>query len=437
MTTVAPPPPAPAARSTRALLADRTFGVYFVGNLTSNCGTWLQNIAAAVVVYRLTGSTVMVGAVSILQFAASLLLSPWAGALGDRVDRRMLLLSGQVIAFVPATALAIWTAAVGVEGLPGPWPVFASATLIGIGWAISVPNMQALVPALVEEADLEQAIALNSITFNLARAVGPALGALTLSTLGAAAAFGLNALTYVVLIGALLLIRPRQVHRVEAHGADGSVREGLRYVRGEPALFVLLIGVTALGFGTDPVNTLAPAMADELGGGDALVGWLVSAFGIGAATMALTIGIVRRRVALGQMGVFGLVVLAGGLFGFAWSPIVAAALVALALAGVGFLLALTGLTTELQRRVPDRLLGRVMALWAVAFLGSRPLAALIDGAAADFLGPRWAAVIAGVITLGAAVWLRSARRRYALDGGDMPLGSATAEPAAVTPPASG
>ncbi len=415
MTAVSAAPSPAAARSTRELLADRTFGVYFVANLTSNCGTWLQNIAAAVVVYRITGSTVMVGAVSILQFAASLLLSPWFGALGDRVDRRMLLLTGQVIAVVPATVLAIWTAVVGVEGLPGPWPVLASATLIGIGWAISVPNMQALVPALVGEADLDQAIALNSVTFNLARAVGPALGALTLDVRGAAAAFGLNALTYVVLIVALMIIRPRPVERRSGAEHDGSVREGLRYVRSQPALFVLLIGVTALGFGTDPVNTLAPAMADTLGGGDALVGWLVSAFGLGAAAMALAVGQVRRRVALGPMGVFGLSVLAVGLFGFGWSPVVAVALVSLVIAGVGFLLALTALTTELQRRVPDRLLGRVMALWAVAFLGSRPLAALIDGTAADVLGPRQAALLAGLITLLVAGWLRAARRRHGLD----------------------
>ena len=427
---------APAARSARALLTDRTFGVYFVANLTSNCGTWLQNIAMAVVVYRITRSTVMVGAVSMLQFAASLLLSPWFGALGDRIDRRLLLLTGSITAAVPATVLAIWTALVGVEGLPGPWPVFASAALIGVGWAISVPNMQALVPALVGEADLDQAIALNSVTFNLARAVGPALGALTLDVLGAAAAFGLNAATYLVLITALAIIRPRPTDRRRPAGHDGSVRAGLRYVRSEPALFVLLIGVTALGFGTDPVNTLAPAMADALGGGDALVGWLVSAFGLGAAAMALSVGAVRRRVSLGPLGVFGLAVLALGLFGFGSSPAVPLTLASLVLAGVGFLLALTALTTELQRRVPDRLLGRVMALWAVAFLGSRPLAALVDGAVADALSPRTAAVLAGVVTLAAAVWLRWARRHYGLDA-DAALGSPAAEPELAEPPVSG
>ena len=400
------------ARTVRALLTDRTFGPYFFGNLVSNCGTWLQNIAAAVVVYRLTRSTVLVGAVSILQFSASLFLSPWAGALSDRFDRRRMLLGGQVLSAVSAAGLAAWTAAVGVEGLPGPWPIFATAALLGIGFAISVPTMQALVPALVEPADLDQAVALNSVTFNLARAIGPALGALVIATWGAAWAFTINAASYSLLIVALLVIRPRS-QRAPSRGGDGSVREGLRYVRGEPALVMLLVGVAALGFGTDPVNTLTPAMADLLGGGDALVGWLVSAFGAGAAAMAFGVGALRRRVAQGPMGIAGLGLLSLGLVGFAASPTAAVAIASLAASGVGFLLAVTALTTELQQRVDDDLRGRVMALWGVAFLGSRPLAALIDGTVADLAGPRTAAAVAAAITAAVAVWVARARRRVA------------------------
>ena len=403
-----------AARTARALLRDRTFGPYFVGNLVSNCGTWLQNIAAAVVVFDMTGSTVLVGAVSVLQFSASLLLSPWAGALSDRFDRRRMLLGGQVLSVLAAGGLALWTGLVGVEGLPGPWPILVTAGLIGIGFAISVPTMQALVPALVEAEDLDQAVALNSVTFNLARAVGPALGALVLVSLGAAWAFTINAASYLTLMAALLIIRPRHVERQQSAG-DGSVREGLRYVRAEPALLVLLIGVTALGFGTDPVNTLTPAMAETLGGGDGLVGGLVSAFGAGAAAMAFGVGAVRRRVALGPLGVGGLSILACGLLGFAVSPSPAWAIGALLLAGVGFLLAVTALTTELQQRVDERLRGRVMALWGVAFLGSRPLAALADGAVADLFGPRWAAALAALVTAVFAGWVGVARRRHGLD----------------------
>ena len=437
MTTPAATAPHPAARSSWQLLRTRTFGIYFVGNLVSNCGTWLQNIAAAVVVYNLTESTALVGAVSMLQFAASLLLSPWAGALSDRVDRRVLLIVGSVISVVAAVALATWVAAVGVEGLPGPWPIFAAATVIGIGWAISVPTMQALVPALVEEQDLEQAIALNSITFNIARAVGPALGALSLVTLGAAATFGLNAASYLVLIVALMVIRPRPIERRD-HRGDGSVKEGLRYVRSEPVSIVLLIGITALGFGTDPVNTLTPAMADELGGGDALVGWLVSAFGVGAAGTAFFVGALRKRVSLGMMGLTGLAVLSVGLFAFAAAPNIPVSLASLVVSGCGFLLALTGLTTELQRRTPEPLLGRVMALWTVAFLGSRPLAALLDGALGDLLGPRPAAAVAGVMTMVVALWVRRARHRHRLGEAPEALGSPRDDAgAAATPTVSG
>ena len=427
--------PEATARSSWELVRDRTFGVFFVGNLVSNSGTWLQNVAAAIVVFELTGSNTLVGAVSMLQFAASLLLAPWAGALSDRMDRRLLLIWGQVISIIAAAGLAAWTAVVGVEGLPGPWPIFAAAALIGIGWAISVPTMQALLPALVDEADLDQAIALNSVTFNLSRAIGPALGAVTLVTLGAAATFGLNAVSYGVLIAALLLIRPRTVAR-PTHNGDGSVREGLRYVRGEPLLFVLLVGVTALGFGTDPVNTLSPAMAEELGGGPALVGWLVSAFGLGAAGMAFSVGYLRRRVALGPLGVVGLLILAGGLGLFAVSVVVPMALVALVLAGLGFLLALTALTTELQRSVPEALLGRVMALWTVAFLGSRPAAALLDGALGDALGPRIAIGIAAGLVTAVAAWVFLARRRYGADE-PAPLGSAAEPGSAASPTVSG
>ena len=437
MTTATEPQTHRGGRSSWALVTDRTFGIYFVGNLVSNLGTWLQNIAAAIVVDRLTGSALAVGAVSMLQFSASLLLGSWAGAVSDRVDRRLLLIVGQVVSVVPAAVLAVWTFRVGVDGLPGAWPVLAAAAIIGIGWAISVPTMQALVPALVEPDDLEQAVALNSITFNLARAIGPAAGATAIATFGAATAFGVNAASYVVLIVALLLVRPRPVANHRERG-DGSVREGLRYVRANPALAVLLIGVAALGFGTDPVITLAPAMARTLGGGEHAVGWLASSFGIGAAVMAFGVGMVRKRVSLARLGVVGLALLSTGLVGWAVSRNVATGVGALFVAGTGFLLALTGLTTELQRRVPQQFLGRVMALWAVAFLGSRPAAALLDGALGDTFGPRVAVASAAVITGGTALWLHRSRHHLRLDDDAVPLASAATGAAdAGTPQVSG
>lgn len=163
------------------------------------------------VTFELTGSSLLVGLVSVMLFAATLVLSPYAGALTDRVDRRRLMLAGQTLSAVTAAGLAAWTFAAGTQGLPGAWPVLVATGLIGVGYAFSVPAMQALVPALVSAEDLDGAIALTSVSFNVARAVGPALAAGALLAFGPALAFGINAFSYAGLIVALLVIRPRAV----------------------------------------------------------------------------------------------------------------------------------------------------------------------------------------------------------------------------------
>jgi MFS family permease len=390
------------------LLVHRSFGPFFWGNLLSNCGLWFHNIAAAVVVFNLTGSALLVGAVSVMLFLATLVLAPYAGAVTDRVDRRRLMLAGQLIAFAAATSLAVWTAVVGAENLPGAWPVLAATGVIGVGYAFSIPAMQALVPALVDPVDLDGAIALNSVTFNIARALGPALAAATLVAAGPAVAFAVNATSYLGLLAALLWIRPRPV-AAEGRG-DGSVREGLRYVRSQPAVGLLLLATAGIGFGADPVNTLTPPLAAELGGGDGLVGLLVSAFGAGAVlatTVAARLGRRYGQVRVGAAGMGGLVL---GMVGLAAAPTAPAAVGALLLAGFGFLHAITGLTTAMQRAIPEGLRGRVMALWSMAFLGSRPLAAVLDGAIADAVSPRAGVLAAASVTL-AAVLLLLARQR--------------------------
>lgn len=390
-----------APRGVFALLSDRTFGPFFFGNLTSNVGQWFQNLTAAVVVFELSGSSLLVGTVSVAQFAATLLLAPYVGPLTDRVDRRKLLLGGQAVAFASASALAVLIAVVGVEGLPGAWPVLAATFGMGVGYAFSTPAMQALVPALVPPQDLEQAIALNSITFHLARAAGPALAGVTLVAVGPAAAFTVNAVTYVPLLTALLVIRPRPLEwRLDG---DRSLRAALRHVRSDPASALLLAGVAAIGFASDPVNTLTPGMAALLGGGGGLVSAFVAAFGAGAAVMMVLIGRVRRRWPQATVATAGLAVTGLGILSFSWSPVAGAALASLAVAGAGFLMAITALTTLLQRRVPEEMRGRVMALWAVAFLGTRPMAAALDGVVADTAGPRIAGAVAASFALVAAV----------------------------------
>lgn len=392
---------ASAARSSRELLVDRTFGPWFWGNLASNTGNWLFNVTSAVVVYQLTRSTLLVGLISIAQFAPLAFLAPFAGAWSDRFDRRRLLLGAQVFAAASATLLASAVVVLGIDGLPGAWPLLAAAGGIGIGQAIAAPALSALVPGLVPDADLESAVALTSFTFNIGRALGPATSGVLLVTLGAGAAFVINAASFLVLIAVLLIVRARPR---EDTSSDRSVRAGLRYVRANRTALLLLAGVAAAGFAADPIITLSPALSDLLGGGATLVAILVSAFGILAAPAALASGSLQRRFSSPRVAGTGMLCMAGGLglAALAFAP--AIAVVGFGVTGIGFVFAVTGFTSLLQRQVPDGLRGRVMALWSIAFLGNRPVAALLDGAAADLAGPRAAMGLAITVALVGA-WL--------------------------------
>ena len=385
----------------QALLGDRRFGPYIATNFVSNVGNWFQNVAAGIVVFQLTGSNTLVGTVSVLQFLATLVLSPWSGAVADRVDRRKMLALAQAISASGAVGLAIWVGLTGVEDLPGIWPVLAASGIIGLGYAIGIASMNALIPALVEESDLEEAIALNSASFTLARAVGPALAGIVVATAGAALAFGLNAITFLPLIVVLLLIRPREVER--SASGDHSVRAGFEYVREKKSMIWLILATLAVGWAGDPANTLSPAYADMFGRDEAFVGLQVTAFGAGAAVMSLLVGKLRESISLETTTRVGIVTMAVGLVGYAAAPTEWVVLLALFVTGIGFLLGVTTTNSNLQERLDEDMRGRVMALWSMAFLGSRPLAGLIDGFVADLISPR-AGVLAAVLPLAMGWW---------------------------------
>lgn len=408
MTAPTAPPPRPVARPARQLLTDRTFGPWFWGNVVSNSGNWLFNVTAAVVVFQLSRSALLVGLVSAAQFAPLVIAAPFAGALTDRLDRRELLMAAQTLAAGSATVLAVAVVVLGVDGLPGAWPIMAAAFGIGVGQAFSAPALNALVPALVDDVDLESGVALTSVTFSVGRALGPAASGALLATVGPEAAFVVNAASFLVLIIALATVTPRP--RPHASGTDRSVLAGMRYVRRDRVTVLLLLGVAAAGFAADPMITLAPPLAEELGGGDTLVAVLISAFGIAAAPAAAISGWYQRRVGSLAVSAVGGATMAGGLTTAATAPVAAVAVAGFGLTGVGFVLLLTGFTTVLQRRVPDELRGRVLALWSVAFLGNRPIAAVLDGSAADLIGPRWAMLIAITVAAGGALLALRLRR---------------------------
>src|SRR6056297_415293 len=406
-----------APRSNRALLTDRVFGWFFVTNSLSNIGNWFQNVAAGIVVYDLTGSSAAVGAVSMVQFAGTMLLTPWMGSITDRVDRQRMLLVGQTISFVSAAVLAIVVFTVGIDGLPGPWPIYAATAVIGLGAAVILPSLQAIVPALVERADLDRAIALNSMTFNIARGIGPIAAGTVIAAFGAQWAFGINAMTFVPLLLVLFLVSPRGDVAPDPEEA-GSVGDGLRWIRRRPAVLATVVTTLVVGWTSDPFSTLMPALADDLGGGDATVGLLVGSFGFGAALTAPLSDQLRSFVGRTHFIAFGLTLTTAGLVGVALSPISALAMLGCAVTGSGFLVGVTGTNTELQRVLPESMRGRVMAWWSVAFLGCRPLAALVDGAVADLTDVRIAVTLAATIASVAALVLW--RRGLTTEGAENP-----------------
>ncbi|MBV9775264.1 MAG: MFS transporter, partial [Gemmatimonadetes bacterium] len=373
--------------SALGVLRERNFAPFFVGNLLSNCGTWFQNIAQALLIYRLTQSSFLVGVANFAQFAAVILLAPWAGAAADRFDRRRLIVATQVGAALVTGALAA-LAAFGADSVA---VVIGLALLLGITTAFATPALQAVLPALVPREELGAAVAMNSVTFNLARAIGPVAGALVVARLGIPWAFGLNALSYLALIVAMLVVTPHPPPEREGAKEKPRLRDSLRMLGARRDLAVLLGVVAAVSIALDPVTTLGPAFATRVfHHSDTVAGYLIGAFGVGAVTASVVpLGHPHRpyRLIATMLGLLGT-----GMVGFAFSPVLGAAYAALAVAGFGYLSGQTRATTLLQLGVEDHERGRIMALWSMAFLGSRPVASLLDGAIASAAGPRVATV---------------------------------------------
>ncbi len=371
--------------SSLRVLAQRDFGPYFAGNLLSNCGTWFQSIAQSLLIYRITGSTFMVGVVTFAQFAGTILLVPWSGAAADRFDRRRLIIGTQIGAMAVTATLAL-LAALRLDTVP---VILALAMLLGLVTAFGSPAMNAIVASLVSRDDLGAAIAMNSVTYNLARAVGPVAGAFVVARFGIPWAFGINSLSFGALIAALLIVRPRPQDAPPKERP--KLMDSVRLVRQDTKLLALLGVVASVSFALDSVTTLAPAFATRVfHRPDTLSGFLIGAFGAGAVVAALTATgpseTPYRRIAA------MLTLLGAGICIYAVMPVLTLAFVALAVGGFGYLAGQTRATTLLQLGVPDHQRGRIMALWSVCFLGSRPIASLIDGALASVVGVHVAAV---------------------------------------------
>jgi predicted MFS family arabinose efflux permease len=277
--------------------------------------------------------------------------------------------------------------------------VIADTLCLGVFSAFSAPAQQALIVSLVRRDEVPTAVALNSMTFNLARALGPVGAALSVHYLGIPASFAVNAVSYGVFIVALVVVRPRTQER--ASRAESRVRDSFQLLRQRPELAAFLLIVAIVGFASDPVNTLSPAFAHAYGRPDTWAGLIVGAFGAGAVTAAL---VVAGRVAGSRWRMAATLFLLGaGVAAFSVCPWLVLGFVLLFVGGFGYLASNTSATTRLQLGVAEQQRGRIMALWSLAFLGLRPFASLLDGAIAHTWGVRVAGVVLAIPALLAAL----------------------------------
>ena len=387
-------------------LRHRDFRWFFAGQGISQIGSWLQMIATSWLIYRLSGSTLLLGLSAFAQQIPFLLLAPLAGVFVDRFDRRRLLLTTNTVALAQACAMF----AVVAFGVVEPWHLIAGNLVLGIVNAWDAPARQSLLIQLVGgRQDLASAIALNSVMMNLARFAGPMIGGALIGAFGERWGFGCNAVSYFAMLLALSRIPGAQ--RVAAATGQGLVRElaaGARYAYGFlPARCALLL-LTAASLTVGSYVALMPWFAAEAFHGDSrMLGLLISSAGMGAVT-----GMVYLALRSGVRGLFGLLawtvgVAGAALFVFSFSRSLWLALPALYFVGLGLMLTAASTNTVLQTIVPDELRGRVASLYVMSFIGMAPLGALAAGWLAERLGPPHTLALCGLLGIVAAALYRT------------------------------
>ena len=392
------------SRGTYRLMFARDFGPFFWGKVTSATGIWIYNIAAAIVAYEISGAAWIVGLVSAAQFLPQLLLAPVSGKISDRSNGSAQIVAGRWIVGFGSAGLSVWIwAGGGVGGMSSAIPVVASSLIVGFGLVLGGPAMQTVIIAMIRPGELAAAVSLNSASMPIARAAGPLLGAVVAIHFGAASAFALAAVLNFIFGFVVLWMKIPGRDKTEDDD-DYSVMSSLRYVRRDPILIALLLGIAAIGFGSEPSVTLAPTLAAELERDMSFVGWLTSAFGVGAGLGFLLFALLHRWVGLARLSTGGLALLGASLLGAAFSQDAVITLCAFGAAGFGMTVALTSLTTRIHERSPDVLRGRIMALWLVGFLGVRPFAAGLNGYLADNFSSRTALIVTSFLVLLSAVF---------------------------------
>ncbi|OFW64233.1 MAG: hypothetical protein A2Y74_01935 [Actinobacteria bacterium RBG_13_63_9] len=365
-------------------LKTRNYRLFWFGQLVSLTGTWMQDVALGWLVLSLTDSAVALGLTMTIRFLPALLFSLHGGVLADRLPKRRTLIVTQVTQLAVALALAVLYS----TELVTVTIIYVLAGLRGLVDAIEGPTRQAFVPEMVGTTDLPNAVALNSTLFNGARIVGPAIAAVVISTLGMAACFYVNAVSFAAVIAGLAAMRLTELHAVPRAPRDKALRqlrEGLRYARSTPEVVVIFIVMAAVGtFGYNFQTTIPLVTKYVLVAGPSTLALLFSSMGAGSVLAGLVAayrGKPSQRLLLGAAGCFVVLLALAGLS--VWRAVTAALLLLVGFAGV---LCMTAANTRLQLQVPGHLRGRVMGIYILLFIGMTPIGSFLCGQLAEHVG---------------------------------------------------
>jgi len=380
----------------------RNYRLYFSGQLISLTGTWAQRVAQDWLVLQLTNSGTALGIVTALQFAPAILLSLYGGALADRGNKRKLLLATQAGMGIAALVLGI----LDVAGIVKLWHVMVLAAVLGVISAIDTPIRQSFVVEMVGAADLPNAVALNSTTFNLARIIGPAIAGVVITAVGTGWAFVGNAVSTIGVLAGLLLMRTAELYPSKpVDRAPGQYRAALRYVRRRSDLVLPMVLVFIIGtFGMNYQITIALIAKQVFHRGAGAYGLLSTTLAVGATLGALA-GTFRRTrptrlFLVGAAVAFGIAEIVCALM-----PSFTLTALALIPAGLTMIIFAQSANASVQLGVEPTMRGRVMGLYILCFMGGTPVGAPIIGWVAELTGPRWGMLGGGLISLIAAIGL--------------------------------
>ena len=390
-------------RKAMGAFGHRDYVFFWIGLLISAAGSWMQSLALGWLVYDLTNSKIMLGAVTAAGTIPVFLITLHAGVIADRFNKRRIVIVTQTLLTVQASILA----AIALTHVIQVWHILALASFAGLVNAFDMPARQAMTIELVGKDDLLSAVSLNSSAFNLSRIIGPAIAGVILAISNAGVCFLVNAISFLAIIFMLLVIRPAASR---PSGADESmvaqIREGLGYIRGNRLVLDMIVMTGVGGLFAFQYATLMPALArDVLHGGPGTLGALVSSAGAGALAAAVSVAALGHLFKQGRIVILGSLILPVGMAALALSRNFHLSLGCMVVTGFGMMLFLAVSNSLIQIMPPEHLRGRVLSVRTLVFIGFAPIGALLAGTLAQFAGVRAAILMGALVFLATSIFV--------------------------------